>query len=154
MKRFLIVLLLSIAPASSVSAASLSCTNQQTQNFVRNIIRENPGKFTGGLFTMVMIQGQMGAQSQGTQRLLALLENSKRNSPLGPFEVIQRLVDEANISLGGIRLRERNPDTGMLVCMANARFQLPQFEYDTSLEIAYTVENSSDGEYVLVYGLN
>ena len=91
---------------------------------------------------------------RGNQRLKNMMEESRRdNSPLGPFSFLQKLADAAVISINSIRLRDKNSDTGMLTCAAVARFQVTEVEYDVTLEIIFTVENSSDGEYVTVYGL-
>ena len=58
-----------------------------------------------------------------------------------------------NFSLNAIRLREKNSESGMLLCAASLKikYQWAGNQMENSSEITYTVENSSDGPYVTVY---
>lgn len=141
-------LLVSVFASSQSAYAATSCSDGAITKQVSQIVRENPGKFLSGLLFQEMLKGNssLGPYQEGRS-------SDGSAGAAGVFDMLEKFKNEAEISVNTIRLRERNSDTGMLVCVAIARYKVYRLSYDLTLEIAYTIEKSSDGDYVEVYGL-
>lgn len=133
-----------------IKSDNLSCTAEGVKNTIYTIAEESDVVLTGKIRQQKLYSGdymkplkQDATDTDRQARMMELLALSIANN--------KDLFQERKYSLSSIRTIEKNDDTKALTCAGVLKLET-QLGSATA-DVRYTVEHSSDGVYVSVFGL-